>query len=48
MEGGSKRIAHIRVIPVLPVADNWIDEDDSAGIYFRRQILTSKVDSRTG
>ena len=26
-EGGSKRIAHIRVIQVLPVADNWIDED---------------------
>ena len=26
-EGGSKHIAHIRVIQVLPVADNWIDED---------------------
>ena len=27
-EGGSELIAHIRVIQVLPVADNWIDEDD--------------------
>ena len=27
-EGGSEHIAHIRVIQVLPVADNWIDEDD--------------------
>ena len=26
-EGGSEHIAHIRVIQVLPVADNWIDED---------------------
>ena len=26
-EGGSELIAHIRVIQVLPVADNWIDED---------------------
>ena len=25
--GGSEHIAHIRVIQVLPVADNWIDED---------------------
>ena len=25
--GGSELIAHIRVIQVLPVADNWIDED---------------------
>ena len=24
---GSEHIAHIRVIQVLPVADNWIDED---------------------
>ena len=29
-EGGSEHIAHIRVIQVLPVADNWIDED---GVY---------------
>ena len=28
-EGGSELIAHIRVIQVLPVADNWIDEDDA-------------------
>ena len=27
-EGGSEHIAYIRVIQVLPVADNWIDEDD--------------------
>ena len=27
-EGGSEHIAHIRVIQVLPVADNWIDEDE--------------------
>ena len=27
-EVGSELIAHIRVIQVLPVADNWIDEDD--------------------
>ena len=27
-EGGSELLAHIRVIQVLPVADNWIDEDD--------------------
>ena len=27
-EGDSKHIAHIRVIQVLPVADNWIDEDE--------------------
>ena len=26
-EVGSEHIAHIRVIQVLPVADNWIDED---------------------
>ena len=26
-EGGFEPIAHIRVIQVLPVADNWIDED---------------------
>ena len=26
--GGSELIAHIRVIQVLPVADNWIDEDE--------------------
>ena len=26
-EGGSEHIAHIRVIQVLPVAENWIDED---------------------
>ena len=26
-EVGSELIAHIRVIQVLPVADNWIDED---------------------
>ena len=25
---GSEHIAHIRVIQVLPVADNWIDEDE--------------------
>ena len=27
-EVGSEHIAHIRVIQVLPVADNWIDEDE--------------------
>ena len=30
-EGGSELIAHIRVIQVLPVADNWIDEDEFTG-----------------
>ena len=30
-EGGSELIAHIRVIQVLPVADNWIDEDEVGG-----------------
>ena len=35
-EGGSELIAHIRVIQVLPVADNWIDEDASthASCYY--------------
>ena len=32
-EGGSEHIAHIRVIQVLPVADNWIDEDDYSSVY---------------
>ena len=27
-ERGSELIENIRVIQVLPVADNWIDEDD--------------------
>ena len=27
-EEGSELLAHIQVIQVLPVADNWIDEDD--------------------
>ena len=31
--GGSEHIAHIRVIQVLPVADNWIDEDVYSGNY---------------
>ena len=30
-EGGFEPIAHIRVIQVLPVADNWIDEDAEFG-----------------
>ena len=29
---GSELIAHIRVIQVLPVADNWIDEDGTASV----------------
>ena len=31
--GGSEHIAHIRVIQVLPVADNWIDEDEGIGMF---------------
>ena len=27
-EGGSELLAHIPVIQALPVADNWIDEDE--------------------
>ena len=34
-EGGSELIAHIRVIQVLPVADNWIDEDGSQRAWTR-------------
>ena len=33
-EVGSEHITHIRVIQVLPVADNWIDEDVFAGHTF--------------
>ena len=33
--GGSELIAHIRVIQVLPVADNWIDEDAGVPAFFR-------------
>ena len=33
---GSELIAHIQVIQVLPVADNWIDED---GLFGQRQLL---------
>ena len=32
-EGGSELIAHIRVIQVLPVSDNWIYEDERRGSY---------------
>ena len=33
-EGGSEHIAYIRVIQVLPVADNWIDEDGKVWLKF--------------
>ena len=39
-EGGSELLAHIRVIQVLPVADNWMDEDvDSRPTIFKLRLL---------
>ena len=41
---GSEHIAHIRVIQVLPVADNWIDEDDKAvEILFGLRYLKTSI-----
>ena len=42
-EGGSKHIAHIRVIQALPVADNWIDEDDLKGLAQAKIIKKSVI-----
>ena len=42
-EGGSELIAHIRVIQVLPVADNWIDEDAITITVLYKHILKCEI-----
>ena len=42
-EGGSELIAHIRVIQVLPVADNWIDEDEYLTFLYNHTHLANYI-----